>query len=525
MKQIPGFYWDEVRKRYFRIEQNGHVPHGHTHSQQNVAKTKRQRKTEKESKRKLAIINEAHRKVNTGARIPKPIKRINWDKSLSGYRLKLLSQVPSYRGPRTGLKNYLSTFTSGKEGVNRGVPRRLLNAPLRETVIGSFAWDSKSNLLHFSSRSLDGTGIYHGSHELHAALFGENGLDHISEPVDTSISGIAMEPEYEILSRKYGNYHLQWLHNPRLSVSSNGDVGILGNTEDQLCAYHNVKFRFEADGTSNSVPRTTIEYWKIAQNSWNRSIAYCGNPFYGTENRFLLAENTVVREYHMKRYTFSENNFNGLVRKQNFRPTGADVRALEYLSAHIFAAGLRNGGVAIWDTRTDSFDGAMIINHNSWVSHISRVDDDCRQLIVAGVNRMSLYDIRMPSQVTTPESFFEYRTRVPPTQPVFDYLEYSNRAHTDLGFHMSHKYGVFAAATDKSCSFNLYTPQSPIPLKTFELPPEDDHVDSGAGAVIRQLQIIDGTVMRPRILALGRCLWNFGPDRTLDDHEVELAAI
>jgi hypothetical protein len=518
MQGIPGFYWDEVKKRYFRIEKNSHVPQGHAHSQQNIAKTKRKRHTENEARRKSAIISKAHRKVTNGGTIPDPIKRINWDKGLSAYKLSLSSKVPLYQGPTAGLKSYLSTFPSGKSSLKQDLPRCLLDPHIRETLIGSFAWDSKRNLLHFSARSPDCTGIYDGSHHLHAALFGADGLDHVSERVDTSIDGIVMEPEYEMLSRKYGNYHFQWLYNPKLSVSSHGDIGILGNTEDQLCAYHNVKFLFEDDGVPNTIPKTEIRCWRVEKESWNRSIAYCGNPFMGTRNRFLVAENAVIRGYHMKPEAFSETDVNGISSKRKFSNTGSDVRTLEYLSAHIFAAGFRNGGIAIWDTRADSSDGAMVINHGSFINHISRVDDDCRQLIVAGLGKMSLYDIRMPSQVNTPRSFSEHPTRVLPTRPVFDYLGYSNKAHTNLGFHMSHKYNIFAAAVDNSCSFNLYAPQSPSPLKTFNLPAED-YIDSPEDAVVRQLQIVDGVVMRPRILALGRCLWNFGPDRTLADNE------
>lgn len=180
------------------------------------------------------------------------------------------------------------------------------------------------------------------------------------------------------------------------------------------------------------------------------------------------------------------------------------ITSIDWITPNLIACGTRTGMAVLFDRRTKEGTATPRINHGTCINHLKRTADNAFSLVIAGLgNKMSLYDLRY--------------TKAPgqtPTKSVFDF-DYSNAAHTQIGFDRSIKYNIITAAQDDG-SFRVYSSKNGEVLRTFQTPrthrlsPDELHLGS---AVVTKLQIIDDDAAKFRIFALQKDrLWVYGPD-------------
>ncbi|KAK9249353.1 hypothetical protein V1506DRAFT_3950 [Lipomyces tetrasporus] len=166
----------------------------------------------------------------------------------------------------------------------------------------------------------------------------------------------------------------------------------------------------------------------------------------------------------------------------------SDVFAIEFLQPNTFLAGLRDGGVRIFDTRIPAKGRLQPVAlwHASAITKMKLVKGD--YLMVAGLeDTLALYDLRF-AKVKDQPGLASQRYQHPDQQhkwvkqykgrsrPVMKYEGYVNEHVFDHGFHISNDERILAVA-DQTCRVKLYSLwtgnqlRTPLSDKKFHLVP------------------------------------------------------
>ncbi|KAJ5924403.1 hypothetical protein N7466_008590 [Penicillium verhagenii] len=238
---------------------------------------------------------------------------------------------------------------------------------------------------------------------------------------------------------------------------------------------------------------------KIRMNSTVFCSAACP-----TKDRALFAIGTsggvATLEGELDRWTVSNKPFprggdNDFARRAD--SSHACVTAVDWLSTNVIAAGMRDSTVILHDLRT--FYSATRLQHPETVSKIVRVSEHC--LAVAGPSKLQLYDIRFaPNGLQRkPNPMSSSHTA---TRPYLSMQNYS--PNTVPGFDVSPELSLLASASDKKVQlFSLRSgTEVSSPLTEYEYSHqvscvrfEDSEKVSARGPRAPSLLVCAGTVV------------------------------
>ncbi|PWY94901.1 hypothetical protein BO94DRAFT_213279 [Aspergillus sclerotioniger CBS 115572] len=142
----------------------------------------------------------------------------------------------------------------------------------------------------------------------------------------------------------------------------------------------------------------------------------------------------------------------------------AVVTSVEWLSSDVIAAGLKDSAIFLHDLRSGG--SATRLQHPHAVTKMRRVDP--YRIVVAGINSLQMYDIRYPPNglQRDPQPNKKYHTS---TKPYLTFSDYSPDVIPD--FDISLELGLLASASDerKIQLFSLRTGQQvPSPLSGYQ---------------------------------------------------------
>jgi hypothetical protein len=540
--EIPGYYYDQEKSRYFKVERDGNVHGGHQHSASRVSRLKRS-KAQQTMKMQKAALQKRTQLINS------PIKRCALLKSnLNGTRILMeVSPTGTIRYEKL-LQGYLDFIPSGDANLHdpdvNKLPRCMLHLtqPSLQTGfdISSFAWDDVSMALFYALNVSGGTSVRQGTF-IGGAYYSDFNSFLLPKQADIThfgpekTTGVRIEPPPFKTGHDLGNIYLG---NASVALNPGKCVSITG-------------FR-EIDPELNKRPQTIIQTLGNLTPALDQHYDRCGIAAWKTEHRFPYArgimkyntfetggccpfafgaqfESTFGSDGAVFEFDASKNGFPGRSRAQNFRLgiTQSPVKSLEYLSTNIIAAGLQNGGIVLYDRRARESDGVVKIHHTNSeqnisdpINHIARPDLSGNLLVAVGLGRMSLYDLRMsrgtPHCIT--KNFQDNHWNMKPTIPLFDF-NYSNQWGVHAGFSISIKHKVVAAAQGDG-TFRVYSIRDGKVLGSFDVPryqqdskPSDYvyHRYGDSSPAVSQLQVIDDATGGFCILALQNgVIWNYG---------------
>ena len=108
-------------------------------------------------------------------------------------------------------------------------------------------------------------------------------------------------------------------------------------------------------------------------------------------------------------------------------------RAVDWLNEKTVVVGAASGKVTLWDRRVS--DGSNRIRHGSSITHCRKLDDN--HIIVAGLmNKLHTYDLRFTNQDKS--------------EPYTTYPGYENKGHPSLGFDITPEGSMIVAANDST---------------------------------------------------------------------------
>ncbi|KAL8952647.1 MAG: hypothetical protein Q9222_001453 [Ikaeria aurantiellina] len=119
-----------------------------------------------------------------------------------------------------------------------------------------------------------------------------------------------------------------------------------------------------------------------------------------------------------------------------------DTTSVDFWSPDTILAGLRNGKVRIWDTRSNGTNTRFLHHPASCVNHVRTLDEN--KILVAGLRHsLCVYDARFTKP--RPQSSF---SPFPSSQPIFTFATYRNKDHAYPKLGLDVHRNLVAAGTD-----------------------------------------------------------------------------
>jgi hypothetical protein len=525
---IPGFYYDPEKKRYFKIEADRNVHGAHQHSSSSIDKLKRDSL--------IRNVEDLKLQRKKASQFAEPIKRCSLLHSpciVSGTRL--MAELSTF-GTITAdhrLRAYLDLFPSGDVDLTRpngaDTPQLLFRfkkgiRDRKRLYIDSFAWDEYYSGLHFTLRQ-----------------------DCPPEPC----------PLVSMISTFYGN-EASFLSTCR-SFQWTSRQPICSEFIIQPALHHGRQTSAKHMMSPQILLAPGKQAFVVGMDENNRTVAISSDVHPDSENHRFFASPLPPQPNHgrlvdsfEKFSTWTHNPFSEgpsiscatawgdelhidkiWLRDDPSQPLGhtkSDILSLEYISRHVIAAGCRNGAIALYDDRVRENEGSVRIKHGDPVNHIARTDNTGIRLIAAG-GTMLLYDLRMVKDSYMSSSQYLHlhkRGRVQNTTPVLRF-DYANSNREKLAFSACQKNKVVAAAQEDG-TFRIYSMQTANTLASFQVPHKrirskpQDQIESryqGHSPAIQQLQVVNDKTGGFRILVLrDNVIWNYGPQSAWEDEEI-----
>jgi hypothetical protein len=532
---IPGYYFDEKQDRYFKVEKDSNVHNNHPHSTSVLQHVKRQRISHAARLSKADLIK--------STQLIQPTKRDRLlNSSLSGTRLLMESgSVPRRAQYQKLTQGYLDLFPSNPpslqqpENINR--PRcmaRLTQNYVQSGIsISSFGWDDAKKALFYAIHLPDRVDPLN-DYSAHLCI---NFYNQSTSPFfpaqysDPSLGyGVINEPEphrRERLTTELGLSDAKVFVKPGECVSVMGYRGRTHKHNQMIVKTWGSLYHPDLDLLDPDESFLSDNYWRREKKISGDYATLAWTPTSDISvPHFAMGTVNSVYEFDATIQNFPEG-----AKPDNYRLgwTNSTVKSMEYVIPNVIAAGLQNANVMMFDRRAPCTSGVMRLKHSDPINHITKADNTGNTLIVVGLGKMSLYDLRMTKAIPRgSSSSYSNGIKMPAaTKPLFNFT-YHNQLHNHMGFSISRTHKVAAAAQGDG-SFSIYSTQSGTVLKNFKMAsyqqrPENgvrmsmlDARYSGVGPGISQLQIIDDPSSAFRVLALHNgAIWNYGPEDSVD---------
>ncbi|KAJ5093133.1 hypothetical protein N7456_008994 [Penicillium angulare] len=400
-REIPGFYFDPEKKKYFKIQANHAAPAGATYSKDTV-KRKRTEHEKQQQKQKLAE-RVAKEKVRKDSFYHHPL--VGGDQEIG-------SRLPSTT-TRQDQQARIYASQIQRERLHRFRP-----------------WPKDFTIQDVLRHPQSGVLIASGNHGLQSSVSvcfpdAEKGR----WAYDRTMERVLFKEQY------------------RLSSISLSHTGYLLATMDS-----------GADGDSFLAPRRLPTPDETGDYQWPTFFTHpirirttpslwCSAACPGSDKALFAigtSEGLHTLEGFGSHWTLSEKPFptegnQGFHRKTN--SAHAHVNAVEWLSSDVIASGLRNSSVFLHDIRSGG--SATRLQHPYPVANIRKIDE--HRLVVTGHTSMQMYDIRYaPNGIQSkPRPLSSSHTS---TRPYLTFPGYV--PNTNSNFDVSPELGLLASASD-----------------------------------------------------------------------------
>ncbi|KAI1781055.1 hypothetical protein F4818DRAFT_24943 [Hypoxylon cercidicola] len=449
---FPGYFWDEKKRRYFKVERGGTAPTGAAWSSDNVKKRKLEDAASAEATRKLnlnknrIVRSRAVNQLLMGGFFARECGETVRDLPAAAFAQGLVDkgQIPladNVRESNTNVKHMLVASKDHRDDICTAY------ATLEERVVLStyIPRDAKSGRVH--TRFLS---------------------NHMDIPTD-------LRPNRELSIRQIaGITYSEKAH--RVLVASrapSSDVSTM---------------MFAPKRTS---PDDTRPAWLIG---YGGTTLYMHVRAYGSHAFNDYAANVVCAAPRGNEYVFMVGSTRGLLHcgvdmsmgwsspwgPQHYYGTPdsfRDIFAVDFQPLHpdVVLFGGRPGHLFTGDLREKAYKWNKLDLHNA-ITHIKPINE--HQVLVSGLrNMLSVYDLRYNAQVRG------RRTGLRPggaglITPLFKVDEYKNAAHINIGLDLDKASGVVAAAHDDG-KVALYSVRSGKRLPSRDV----DNIQSLYGAI------------------------------------------
>ncbi|ORY02179.1 hypothetical protein BCR34DRAFT_667752 [Clohesyomyces aquaticus] len=411
-REIPGYYYDEEKKKYFKIEA-AHLAPTSKYNADNIRKLTKDKKTEaQKSKRHQQIVKETVRASY---------------KCLTSFEISSLQREIGHHA-RTSFSVQNHWPGAIASGLKTGIA-------IAETQPLYWDRDPSSGTLYLgyndgSVRSLDrDTSTHHSlSNSQPSKLRCYNAMK-FSSPINKLTSEIS-SVHYLPLSRT-------------LLVTSLGG--------ERPAAIHLSNPCIDPPGVAEQfTPRGIATIWTSSPRPHSLSespINPSSIPAAALEIVAVAAQTTLMV------LTLNEAGSWG---SETALKLDTDILALEWLSPTSISLGCRNGSIYLYDTRSRG--STLILTHPTPITQIRRADDFTR-LVCSGLSHtLFLYDFRMPQQKTSNRTLKRKRHRQrkdpddksfpSPSIPLLTF-PYSNRASMNLGLDVHAGVGLVAGMDEE----------------------------------------------------------------------------
>ncbi|KAJ5916193.1 hypothetical protein N7504_000208 [Penicillium tannophilum] len=346
-REIPGFYYDPEKKKYFQIQANHVAPPGASYSNDGVKRRRTEAKKEIEQEQITQRIQKE--KVRKGG----------------------IFYHPFINGGREIGSQHLSTAARQDQQA-----RTFASQLHRKNLCKLKGWQHDLSIKSLFQHPRTGDIFAVGQDGPHGVLFatyadsafGERTHEqgHICLALNSSISSVSLSPaEYILLATD--------------DFSGNSNL-----IPHRIKEYGDLDF---SEGHGSAIPTTAVRV-----DSTLFSTAACP-----TKDKVLFAVGTSeglhTLEGSRDRWTYSNKPYpQDGIQKFSRRPDSshACVTAVGWLSTNVIASGLRDSTVFLHDLRSNS--SAARLQHPHTVSKLLRVDE--HRIVVAGHDTLQIYDIR-----------------------------------------------------------------------------------------------------------------------------------
>ncbi|KAL2041738.1 hypothetical protein N7G274_005522 [Stereocaulon virgatum] len=444
---IPGFYYDRVKRKYFKIQPNHIAPTGSAYSTDSV-------------KKDAEDILEAKERAKF--------------EQLERKQIMQRSKVLSYPlGGRLALERETGLQYDSIRRMNEawvyGIQDRIVLTHNSGHDMGPFVYDKATGGFIFASvlGPIDtGHPIICASPVDPNTTKGDYRLTS-GFMMDSDISSLALSKSRVLMATAMGSSRPASLHITKLY----DPVGVSSEFETM-----------EADdgaGVANPVLRPDISVMMRFPNCPRITFWACSaNP---DENRsgFAVAtsDGTFLVEERETGYM--------ILRQQSFGPNQVgqgrvtEILALDWLDSNVLLNGCREGMIRLWDVRIPGPESTSLrLRHPSGVNHVRRVNENI--IIVAGLyDQLCTYDLRY-----TPES-----QTLGSTQPYVTFPKYQNHGHTGLALGFDVCRDVVAAATER-CKLALFDVGTGRELISERF--EKGNASTPQGVLSRRMRFVEG---------------------------------
>ncbi|KAJ1714877.1 hypothetical protein NYO67_3011 [Aspergillus flavus] len=426
-REIPGFYYDPEKKKYFKIEASHKAPAGSQYSKDAV---KRKRKDQEKRQRKVHLTRRiAKEKIKRAAFLANP---------LIGAEREIGTQL----------------VTKSSRQDQRGL---LYASQIRRNQLHQFEpWPDEYSIKHVLRNQRSGILVASGHRG------GESSVSICFPDCDQEKWTYNRTMERVLFKEPY-----------RLSSISLSHTGYLLATMDS-----------GPNGDSFLAPRMLPDPDEGGDYRWPPSFSHpvrlrmasslwCSAPCpVGTMPFFAIGTSDGLHTlegfgsyWALSKKSFANDVYSGKpILHRRIDSSHALVTSVEWLSAQVIAAGLKDSAIFLHDLR--SAGTATRLQHSHAVTKIKSVDP--YRMVVAGINSLKMYDIRYPANglQRNPNPNSKHHTS---TKPYLSFSDYSPEIIPD--FDISPELGLLASASDerKIQLFSLRTgEQVPSPLSKYQ---------------------------------------------------------
>ena len=455
-RELPGYYFDAEKNKYFKIQAHHKVPSGAKYSTSTVdhvrAAEQRDRKAVDDAlERRQTLVKRSKVLQHAG------IAGIGFSREIADDVLLRRRNLLGIRASAYGGRIFIDWERNWERLTGKD-------------IVSSFAYDALSEDI------MVGHDNEHSGHTLSTMSHSKR---HVYHPVyaqpRSEVTSISISPARIALATTLGGTR----PNPR-------NVGLPGAVPAEVHIMMLTSDEQEYAQTGNSRIRLTCDlrvsfFWHDETDIWSSAA----NPFIGSESSFAVGMSDKVVLYGNGDRGWSDNN----ERMQ----TQSDAFTVEWLQPQLLAIGQRDGIVKLWDTRSSgNAAAALALQHPGAISHIKSADS--QRIVVHGrctEDALCMYDLR-------------YTTAMKPSKRKRDaigvrqqrisqaLLVYENEGNVrPVGFDISTDSGLVAAVDAKN-KVQLYTLHNGHHVKSLESP----GIVQGDGLPTRKLQFVttrDGT--------------------------------
>ncbi|RAK74846.1 uncharacterized protein BO72DRAFT_190300 [Aspergillus fijiensis CBS 313.89] len=403
-REIPGFYYDPEKKKYFKIQASHAAAPGAQYSKDSV-------------KRKRADHEERRRKVQQIKREAK--EKIKRAQSLSHPLLDVQREIGALRLPTT---------------VRRERSARAYTSQLRRNQLHQFeAWPDEYSIKHVLRNKRSGILIASGHRG------GESSVSVCFPDCDQNKWTYNRTMERVLFKEPY-----------RLSSISLSHTGYLLSTMDsgpQGDSFLAPRMLPDPDeGGDYRWPPSFLQPIRIrtAASLWCSSACPVGDhPLFAVgASDGLYTLQGYGAYWALSKKPFSDDvNAGKPILKRRIGTSHALVTSVEWLSSDVIAAGLKDSSVFLHDLRSGGT--ATRLQHPHAVTKIRRVDP--YRMVVAGMNSLQMYDIRFPPNGLQPKPQPTSKKHTS-TRPYLTFQDFKPQVIPD--FDISLELGLLASATD-----------------------------------------------------------------------------